>query len=296
MNQNFNYKHLFYFWVVAKEGGIAKAADHLGMALPTISKQVRLLEEDLGVALLKTQGRNLVLTQAGVTAMREADSIFALGEQLPYRVREAVSGRVVRLNVGISDGIAKMAVHSVLAPVLNEPHLRLLCHEGEFEQLLGELAMHKLDLLLSDRPASPHPELRITSRVLTKSPMAWYAPAKFVVKSSYGYPQSLANVPMLLPTPHSASRLKIDHWLEREHITPQIVGEFEDSALLATFSAEGMGIFPGPSSMQKAFKQSHHLEKIAEFAEVEEQFHLIYTARKVLHPLLIKLLAQITDQ
>ena len=291
MSQSFNYKHLFYFWIVAKEGGMARAADHLGVALPTISKQVRLLEKDLGVSLLKAQGRNLVLTQAGVAAMRQADLIFALGEHLPQQIREAVSGKVVRLNVGISDGIAKMAVHSVLSPVLNEPDLRLLCHEGEFEQLLGELAMHKLDLVLSDRPAVPQPELRITSRLMMRTPLAWYAPKIWADAVASGYPHSLAAVPMLLPTQHAAVRLKIDHWFEREHLSPRIVGEFEDSALLATFSAEGMGIFPAPESLSAELKRMHGLEKVADFSEVEEQFHIIYTARKVLHPLLLRLLA-----
>lgn len=296
MTNNFSYKHLFYFWVVAKEGGMAKAADHLGVALPTISKQVRALEQELGVSLLKAQGRNLVLTEAGVAAMREADLIFAIGEKLPYRVREAVSGRTIRLNVGISDGIAKMSVHGLLAPVLSEPHLRLLCHEGEFEQLLGELALHKLDLVLSDRPATPHPELRMTSRLFAKSPLAWYAPPTLSERAARDYPNSLSTTPMLLPTVHSASRLKIDHWLEREHITPQIVGEFEDSALLATFSAEGLGVFPGPSTLAGRLRSSYGLIKIAEFGEVEEQFHLIYTSRKVLHPLLLKLLNTINPE
>jgi LysR family transcriptional regulator, transcriptional activator of nhaA len=291
MNQSFSYKHLFYFWIVAKEGGMARASEHLGIALPTISKQVRMLEKDLGVSLLKAQGRNLVLTQAGVAAMREADLIFSLGEQLPYQVREAISGRVIRLNVGISDGIAKMAVHRVLAPILSEPHLRLLCHEGEFQSLLGELGMYKLDLVLSDRPAAPHPGLKITSRLLAKSPLAWYAPPSLVSKMDAAYPQSLSSVPMLLPTTHSAIRLKIDHWFEREHITPKIVGEFEDSALLATFSSEGMGIFPGPAALKDTLKKTYGLSKVADFPEVEEQFHLIYTARKVLHPLLVKLLS-----
>ncbi len=271
---------------------MAKAANHLGIALPTISTQVRTLEKDLGVTLLKAQGRNLVLTQAGVAAMREADLIFALGGKLPDQVREAVSGKIIRLNVGISDGIAKMAVHSVLAPILSQPHLRLLCHEGEFEQLLGELAMHKLDLVLSDRPATPQPELRITSHLLASNPLAWYSPPSLVSAVSRDFPQSLNSVPMLLPTSHSASRLKIDHWLELEHIIPRIVGEFEDSALLATFGAEGMGVFPAPDALEETLKKTHGLHKVADFFEVEEQFHLIYTARKVLHPLLIQLLAE----
>ncbi len=293
MSSNFNYKHLYYFWVVAKEGGIARAAERLDMALPTISTQVRLLEKDLGVSLLKTQGRNLVLTEAGVAAMREADLIFALGENLPHRVREAVSGKVIRFNVGISDGISKLAVHRVLAPVLDEPHLRLLCHEGEFEQLLGELAMHKLDVVLSDRPATPHPELRITSSLLLSSPMAWYSTPHWAARVGGDYPHNLSQVPMILPTQHSAARARIDHWLERERIQPRIVGEFEDSALLTTFGAAGMGVFPAPASLAEEFEEMHRLVKFASFADVEEQFHLIHTARKVLHPLLQQLLKSV---
>ena len=176
MSQSFNYRHLFYFWVVAKEGGIARAAERLDMAVQTISAQVRELEKSLGVSLLRTEGRNLVLTDAGVAALHEADHIFALGELLPVRVREAATGQTLRLNLGISDGIAKLAVHRLLTPVLDEPHLRLLCHEGEFQPLLGELALHKLDAVLADRAAPPNPALRTTSQLLGSSAIAWYAP------------------------------------------------------------------------------------------------------------------------
>lgn len=291
MSQAFNYRHLYYFWIVAKEGGMARAAERLDMALPTISKQVRELEKSLGVSLLKAQGRNLVLTEAGVVAMREADHIFALGEGLPHRVREAVSGTSVRFNVGISDGIAKLAVHRMLAPVLSEPKLRLLCHEGEFEQLLAELALHKLDAVLSDRAAPAKSQLRVTSQLLSSSPIIWYATKKWADAARSDYPRSFAHVPLLLPTHHSAARLRIDHWLERERIKPLIAGEFEDSALLTTFGAAGMGIFPASLSPDSVMLDAHQLEKIAICGDVQEEFHLIYTARKVLHPLLERLLS-----
>ena len=291
MSQSFNYRHLYYFWIVAKEGGMARAAERLDMSLPTISTQVRELEKSLGVSLLKAQGRNLVLTEAGVATMREADQIFALGEGLPHRVREAVSGTSVRFNVGISDGIAKLAVHRILAPVLSEPKLRLLCHEGEFEQLLAELALHKLDAVLSDRAAPAKSELRITSQVLSRSPIGWYAPKNWSDAARSGYPHSFSNVPLLLPTRHSAVRLRIDHWFERERIRPLIAGEFEDSALLMTFGAAGVGVFPAAVSINDDLLETHKLEQIGICEDVEEEFHLIYTARKVLHPLLLRLLA-----
>lgn len=290
MSQSFNYRHLFYFWVVAKEGGIARAAERLDMAVQTISAQVRELEKSLGVSLLRTEGRNLVLTDAGVAALHEADHIFALGELLPVRVREAASGQTLRLNLGISDGIAKLAVHRLLTPVLDEPHLRLLCHEGEFQPLLGELALHKLDAVLADRAAPPNRALRTTSQLLGTSAIAWYAPPLWADAATRDFPHSLAVVPVLLPTDHAAMRARIDHWLERERIRPRIAGEFEDSALLSTFAATGMGVMPAPVSLGEHLAQTHGLVQVGTAPDVQEQFHLIYSARKVMHPLLVRLL------
>ena len=290
MSQSFNYRHLFYFWVVAKEGGIARAAERLDMAVQTISAQVRELEKSLGVSLLRTEGRNLVLTDAGVAALHEADHIFARGELLPVRVREAASGQTLRLNLGISDGIAKLAVHRLLTPVLDEPHLRLLCHEGEFQPLLGELALHKLDAVLADRAAPPNPALRTTSQLLGTSAIAWYAPPLWAEAAANNFPHSLAVVPVLLPTDHAAMRARIDHWLERERIRPRIAGEFEDSALLSTFAATGMGVMPAPVSLGEHLAQTHGLVQVGTAPDVQEQFHLIYSARKVMHPLLTRLL------
>ena len=290
MSQSFNYRHLFYFWVVAKEGGIARASERLDMAVQTISAQVRELEKSLGVSLLRTEGRNLVLTDAGVAALHEADHIFALGELLPVRVREAASGQTLRLNLGISDGIAKLAVHRLLTPVLDEPHLRLLCHEGEFQPLLGELALHKLDAVLADRAAPPNPALRTTSQLLGTSAIAWYAPPLWAEAAANNFPHSLAVVPVLLPTDHAAMRARIDHWLERERIRPRIAGEFEDSALLSTFAATGMGVMPAPVSLGEHLAQTHGLVQVGTAPDVQEQFHLIYSARKVMHPLLTRLL------
>ena len=290
MSQSFNYRHLFYFWVVAKEGGIARAAERLDMAVQTISAQVRELEKALGVSLLRSEGRNLVLTDAGVAALHEADHIFALGELLPQRVREAASGPTLRLNLGISDGIAKLAVHRLLTPVLDEPHLRLLCHEGEFQPLLGELALHKLDAVLADRAAPPNPALRTSSQLLGSSAIAWFAPPLWAEAAANGFPHSLAVVPVLLPTDHAAMRARIDHWLERERIRPRIAGEFEDSALLSTFAATGMGVMPAPVSLGEHLAQTHGLVQVGSTPDVQEQFHLIYSARKVMHPLLTRLL------
>jgi LysR family transcriptional activator of nhaA len=269
---------------------MARAAERLDMAVQTISAQVRALEQALGVSLLRNEGRNLVLTEAGVAALHEADHIFALGEQLPQRVREAATGTTLRLSLGISDGIAKLAMHRLLQPVLHEPHLRLLCHEGEFQPLLGELALHKLDAVLADRPAPPNPALKTTSQLLGTSAIAWYAPARWAAAARANFPYSLAQVPLLLPTEHAAVRARINHWLEREHIRPRIAGEFEDSALLTTFAATGMGIFPAPALVRSELTERHGFVWLGECDGVDEQFFLIGSERKVMHPLVKEVL------
>lgn len=181
-------------------------------------------------------------------------------------------------------------MHRLLTPVLDEPHLRLLCHEGEFQPLLGELTMHKLDAVLADRPAPPNPALRTTSQLLGTSPIAWYAPPLWAEAAAQQFPHSLAVVPVLLPTDHAAMRTRINHWLERERIRPRIAGEFEDSALLSTFAATGMGVMPAPTSLGEHLASTHGLVHIGTTPDIEEQFHLIYSARKVMHPLVVRLL------
>src|SRR5690349_9476048 len=175
-----NYRHLYYFWIVVKEGGFARAAERLGMAVQTISAQVRELEKSIGRQLLKPAGRGVTMTEAGQAAFSRAEQIFQLGEALLDEMREAGGERVARLAVGLSDGISKLAAHALLAPVLGTPSLRLLCHEGEFEQLLSELALHELDLVLAGQAAPRNPSLRLTSERLVDSPVEWYGPARLV--------------------------------------------------------------------------------------------------------------------
>ena len=290
MSQAFSYRHLYYFWVVAKEGGVSRAAERLGMAVQTVSAQVRELERALGQQLLKPAGRGLALTEAGLAAMRQADQIFQLGEALPAIVRDAVAAPAVRLAVGISDGLPKLAVRRLLEPVMHEPRLRLLCHEDEFEDLLGELALHRLDVLLADRAAPPNPNLRLYSHALASSPMAWFAPAELAEAAQRGFPRSLAEVPVLLPTTHAAARARLDLWFERQGVRPRLVGEFEDSALLATFGAGGMGVFPAAVLVQDELLARYGLVNVGPCDGVEEHFFAIGTEKKVLHPLVQRLL------
>lgn len=283
MSQNFNYKHLYYFWVVAKEGGIARASERLGMAMQTISSQVRLLEQDLGVSLLKPQGRGLTLTEAGVAALAEAEHIFSLGENLSLKVRQANTSHLLRLRVGITDGLDKLAVQHVLSPALQHSSLRLLCHEGEYDDLLADLALHKLDLVLSDRPPPVHPQLKLRSQLLKSFNLAWFASPELAKKCLSDFPKSMSELPILLPTHHAAVRTALDHWFEREKIIPNIMGEFEDSALLTTFGTAGWGIFPGPVELLNEFNRNQ-LSVIAPCLDVQENFYAIYAAKKILHP------------
>lgn len=290
MSQELNYKHLYYFWVTAKEGGMSHAAARLGMAVQTVSAQVRALEQSLGHALFKPAGRGLALTDAGLAALPLAEQIFQLGEQLHHTVRDAATHTQVRLAVGISDGLPKLAVRDLLAPALAEPHLRLLCHEDEFEDLLGDLALHRLDVVLSDRAAPPNPNLRLYSHALGSSPLGWYAPPAWLAKARDNFPHNLAELPVLLPTDHAAVRPRIDHWFERHGVTPHVLGEFEDSALLSTFGASGLGVFPAPDRMRNTLSERYGVTWFADCDGVKEHFFAIGTERKVQHPLVRRLL------
>lgn len=290
MSTPFNYKHLYYFWVVAKEGGISRAADKLNMAVQTVSAQVRELERSLGYALLKPAGRGLVLTEAGLVAMQQADHIFQLGADLPALVRDAVSAPTVRLAVGICDGLPKLVVRHLLKPVLSEPHLRLLCHEGEFDDLLGDLALHRLDVVLSDRPAPTNPNIKLYNHALGSSAIAWYGTAALRDAAGEDFPQSLAHVPVLLPTGHTAVRARLDQWFEQRAIRPRIVGEFEDSAMLKTFGASGMGVFPAAEWVHDDLLAFYQVQRLGPCEGVNENFFAIGTEKKVQHPLVQRLL------
>jgi LysR family transcriptional activator of nhaA len=290
MSLHFSYRHLYYFWVVGKEGGVARAAERLGMAVQTVSTQVRELERTIGHALLKPAGRGVQLTEAGQAAMAQADQIFALGEALPAIVRDAATAPVVRLRVGIADSLPKLIVRQLMQPVLHEPQLRLLVDVDEVDDLLADLAMHRLDAVLADRPAPQNPNLRLYSHRLGASPVAWYAPRALASAARKGFPQSLARVPVLLPTPQAAVRPLLDQWFDRHGIQPLIAGEFEDSALLKTFGADGMGVFPAAQLTHDQLVERYHVVQVGECAGVEEHFYVIGTEKKIVHPLVQRLL------
>lgn len=287
-----NYRHLYYFWVVAKEGGFARAAARLDMAIQTISTQVRELEQVLGHQLLKSAGRRFVLTDAGQAAFARAETIFQLGQAIPEEVRAAAGTGMVRLSVGISDGLSKLAFQALLAPVLDTPGLRLVCHDGEFEPLLADLALHRLDLVLAGQAAPHNPSLRLTSERIAVSPIEWYGPDSLVHRAQVErFPRSLEQLPVLLPTGHSALRHALERWFEAEGLRPVIAGEFEDSALMAVFAARGMGVFPLGRLGSDGLGPLRGLRLLGQSEGVTEELHAIRSRRGLQHPLVARLMA-----
>ncbi|WP_370261598.1 LysR family transcriptional regulator [Limnobacter sp.] len=286
-----NYRHLYYFWMVAQEGGFARAAERLNMAIQTVSVQVRELEQWMGMQLFKPVGRGVALTEAGREAFVMADEIFRLGQALPERVRAVGSKPRVQFRVGLCDGISKLAAHALLETVLSTPNLHLTCHEGEPEQLLAELALHHLDVVLAGEPPASQPNLRVQSRILHRAPVDWFGPAQWVRKKAVQqFPACLAQLPVLLPTGHSRLRLAINHWLEQAGVHANVVGEFEDSALMSVFAARGMGVFPVSRLGVGGQGTLSGLRYLGSSEDLFEEIHGVWSARGQKHPLLATLL------
>ena len=286
-----NYRHLHYFWMVAKEGGFARAAERMDMAIQTISAQVRELEKDLGHQLLKPAGRGVVLTDAGQVAFAKAEEIFQIGQSLPELVRAVASKPVQRFKIGLFDGISKLALHALLKPVLGTPNLHLTCHEGEPEQLLAELALHHLDFVFAGQPPPANPNLRVQSRVLATSAVDWYGASTWVKKSSVShFPQCLAELPVLLPTGHSRLRTDLNHWFAQREIVPHVVGEFEDSALMSVFAARGLGVFPVSRLGVNDKGTLSGLRLLGQCDDLHEAMHGVWNVQGIDHPLVVELL------
>lgn len=307
MSTHFNYRHLYYFWVVAREGGMARAAARLGIAVQTVSTQVGELERALGHSLLKPAGRGLELTEAGQAALQQAEAIFELGQALPALVQDAAGSAGPRLQLGVGDGVPKLMVQRLLQPLLATPQLRLRCSEGGLETMLSELALHRLDLVLADRPAAQPPGgwgagkasgksagksgARLHSQLLQSSALAWYAAPALAARLRQGFPQSLAQLPVLLPLPPSATRERLDTWLAERGLAPPVAGEFEDSALLKTFGAAGMGVFAAPALLHRELQAHYQVQRVAPCEGVHEHCYAIACERKLPHPLVQQLLA-----
>jgi LysR family transcriptional activator of nhaA len=281
----YNYRHLYYFWVVAKEGSMSKAAERLDMAIQTISAQVHELEKSLGYLLFKPAGRGISLTEAGFTALEIADHMFSLGEKLPEILKEAAASPKSKITIGISDGLSKLVTRRLLDPIFQKKDVQLVAHEGEFEDLLAELALHRLDIVLADRPAPNNKNLNVYSEELTRSSIAWYIPHQLISEVKHDFPECLNHIPVLLPTSHSTVRLSIDQWFIKNRVTPNIIGEFEDSALLKTFAVSGLGVFPAGQIIQKELEDTYQMKVLGSCAGIFEYFFAIRSEKKIQNPL-----------
>ena len=280
-----NYRHLLYFWAVAKEGSITRAAERLGLSVQTISTQLGQLERQLGQALLAPQGRSLVLTEAGRRALVHAEQIFQLGEKLRQELAENQITRP-RLAVGVTDAVPKLVAFRLLESVLLPPlSVKLECIEGDFERLLGELALNRLDLLIADQSAPQRANLKLDSHLLANVEVALYAGAALQGSNfSAGFPQRLNDAPMLLPARGDPLRSAIDAWFAARDLRPLVVGEFTDSALLKTFGRAGLGLFPAPAGMHEDIAAQFSAISVGTLHGVSESWYAISTHRRIQHP------------
>ncbi|HEY5791506.1 MAG TPA: transcriptional activator NhaR [Gammaproteobacteria bacterium] len=288
--RHLNYNHLFYFWSVAREGSIARAAESLHLTPQTISGQLKLLEERVGAPLFQRAGRGLVLSETGQLVREYADEIFSLGAELAQRVRSEQPHAPSALNVGIVDSIAKLIAYRLLEPALVlEESVRVVCHEADLDRLLGDLAVHRLDLVLSDRPLPTGLSVKAYNHPLGESGIALFAQKRLAARYARRFPRSLHGAPMLLPAAGSPLRRALDDWFERAGVSPSVVAEFDDSALLKAFGEAGAGIFPAPSAIAAQVEHMYHARAIGEVDGVAESYYAISPERKLKHPAVMRI-------
>jgi len=282
-----NYHHLQYFFAVARKGSIRKASEELRISPPAISTQLHSLEEHLGEKLLVRSGRNLVLTEMGRVVFNYAEEIFALGQELMKAVKDRPTGRPLRLVVGVVDVVPKMIVQWLMEPAfrLREP-IRIVCREGSSDQLLSQLAIHQLDVVLSDVPVNPHLRVKAYNHLLGECGTTFVATPKLRRSLTGDFPQSLHQAPLLVPAENTAIRNHLDSWFETHGVRPAIAGEFQDYALLRAFGQSGRGVFPIPSVFERQLKQQS-LQVIGRTRDIRNSFYAISVERRLKHPAVI---------
>lgn len=280
-----NYNHLYYFWVVATEGSVTRAAELLFLTPQTISGQLRTLEETVEAKLFTKVGRRLALTEIGQVVFNYADSMFSLGTELTHLLKSGAPGRSLLFSVGVAMVVPKLITYRVLEPVLHltEP-VRMVCHEAPLENLLADLAIHKLDLVLADSPVSPALNVKAFNHFLGECGLTFFIARAQAARFAEDFPRSLHQAPMLVPTSRSALRRGLEQWFERERIEPQVVCEFEDSALMKAFGQAGVGIFSTPSAIENEVRQQYEVDVIGRIDSIRERFYAISPERRLRHP------------
>lgn len=280
-----NYHHLLYFWAVAREGGLVQAGKVLRLSHPTLSAQIRSLEGHMGERLFTRVGRKLALTDTGRVVFRYADEIFTLGREMMDTVRGRSSGQPLRLDVGVADVVPKLVVRRLLQPALSlaEP-VRIVCYEDGYEKLLADLALHTLDVVISDSPIPAGSNVRAFNHFLGETGVSFFGTKELARTYRRGFPGSLDGAPMLLPLESMTVRRALNEWFEKHDIKPRIVAEFEDSALLKVFGGDGLGVFAAPSVVESEVMRQYGVELIGRAEQARERFYAISVERRLKNP------------
>ncbi|MDT8990263.1 transcriptional activator NhaR [Curvibacter sp. APW13] len=284
-----NFKHLHYFWVAAKSGGILRAGEQLHTTPQTLSGQIKLLEERLGRALFRKRGRNLELTEAGRVALGYADQIFSLGAELEDALqRDAMRERVLDFRVGVADSVAKSVAYRLLEPALSmDVPVRLICQEGKFPELLAQLALNRLDLVLADEPMGKKLSVRAFNHPLGRSGMSFFCASTLRSKLGADFPACLHGAPMLIPGAQASLRPQLEAWLTLHQLQPRIVGEFDDGALMSAFGREGRGVFLAPTALEADTMTQYGVELLGRSDELGEEFFAVSVERRITHPCVV---------
>src|SRR5262249_53212391 len=280
-----NYKHLHYFWVVAKAGGVARAAERLHLTPQSISGQLKLLEESLGGELFRRVGRKLELTDAGRVALAYAEEIFPRGEELHDVLTRRRGGMAELLRVGIADVVPKSIAFELLRPVLELPQpMRIVCREWRLRDLLAELAVQRLDVVIADAPMPREMEGRAFSHLLGTCGVSFFAAPAIARGYKARFPRALDGVPMLLPGDDAAVRPRLMQWFAARQVRPRIVGEFDDRALMHDFGQAGIGVFPAPTPLSRHVEARYGVVAVGKTDEVPEEFYAISVERRLTAP------------
>ncbi len=281
-----NFKHLHYFWATARAGGVMRAGEQLHITPQTLSGQIKLLEERLGCALFRKSGRRLELTEEGRTALGYADEIFALGAEMEAAIGQTRAGeRTLDCRAGIADSVPKSIAYRLLEPALDVGRpVRLICHEGRFEDLLGQLAIHRLDVVIADEPMHRQMSVKAFNHALGTTAMSFLAAPALRRGLKGAFPACLDSAPMLLQGTASAMRKRMDLWFAERRIHPRAVGEFDDAALMQAFGREGRGVFMSPSVLDAEICSQYGVELVGRTGELVEEFFAVSVERRITHP------------
>ncbi len=288
--RHLNYSHLQYFWTVAREGSVARAADVLHLTPQTISGQIKVLEQTIGQPLFERVGRRLAMTETGRIVYSYADEIFAIGAELASTVRGNLPNTSSTLVIGIVDSMPKLIAERIIAPaMMREPPLRIRCHEGALDQLLADLAVHKLDLVLSDQPVPRGLGIKAYDHALGASGLTFFAPRGKARGYKARFPESLNGARMLLPSKNSALRRRLDDWFDERELAPTIVGEFDDSALMKTFGEAGAGVFAAPTAIEAEIVRMYRANPIGRTDDITESYFAISPERRLRHEAVVSI-------